>query len=281
MPWIHAMTDDDTSANEAVSADPWSNLARFTPAPIALGRAGASLPTQACLRFALAHARARDAVHTPFDAESVARAVRDLGFDTALVESTAASREIYLRRPDLGRRLSERSREDLAARAQASCDLAVVVADGLSSAAIHAHAVPLLAELRPWIEQARWRVTPVVVAQQARVALGDEIGALLRARAVAVLIGERPGLSSPDSLGIYLTYAPRRGRTDAERNCISNVRREGLAPATAAFKLHWLLVQALARQLTGVGLKDESDRLLAHAPSRDDGGASPPARISE
>jgi ethanolamine ammonia-lyase small subunit len=247
----------------SVTEDPWQQLARLTPARIALGRVGASLPTSELLAFSLAHAKARDAVHQPLDAERIRRAIAELGFETCLVESAAASREIYLRRPDLGRRLSPASRTLLEAVAPvAPCDLALVVADGLSAAAVEAQAVPLLTAFQGWIRRARWSVSTVAIARQARVALGDEIGELMRAQAVAVLIGERPGLSSPDSLGVYLTFAPRAGRTDAERNCISNIRGEGLAHDVAAFKLGWLCGEALRRRLSGVTLKDESDHAL-------------------
>lgn len=242
--------------------DPWLGLARHTPARIALGRTGASLPTAEVLKFALAHAQARDAVHTPFDAAATADGVRALGFETLDVTSAAPARDIYLRRPDLGRRLSDESRARLAARTDAPIDLALVVADGLSSAAVHAQAVPFLAALKPWIASEGWRTGPVVVAREARVALGDEVGELLKARAVAVLIGERPGLSSPDSLGLYLTLNPQVGCNDAQRNCISNVRAEGLSHEAAAFKLAWLLKEAFRRSLTGVDLKDESDDFL-------------------
>lgn len=243
--------------------DPWSQLARLTPARIALGRAGCALPTREVLKFALAHARARDAVHTHFDADRIAAAIGNLGFETLMVASAAASREIYLRRPDLGRRLSPASRAMLAARTAPTVDLALVVADGLSSAAVHAHAMPLITAFRPLLAEAGWHAAPVVMAREARVALGDEIGALLNARAVALLVGERPGLSSPDSLGVYLTFAPKIGRTDAERNCLSNIRREGLAPEAAAAKLAWLLREAFRRQLTGIALKDDSNPALA------------------
>ena len=151
----------------------------------------------------------------------------------------------------------------LEARTGPEVDLVLVVADGLSAAAVHAQAVSLIAALRPLIAQAGWRAAPIVLACEARVALGDEIGALFKARAVAVLVGERPGLSSPDSLGVYLTFAPKIGRTDAERNCVSNIRQEGLAPEAAAVKVTWLLREALRRQLSGIALKDESDRTLA------------------
>lgn len=256
-----------------IDRDPWLAFARHTPARIALGRTGASLPTQEVLRFALAHAQARDAVHTPFDAGSVASAIEGLGFPVISASSAAPARDVYLRRPDLGRRLSDESRECLAqaGAAGAPVDLVLVVADGLSSAAVHAQAVPFLAALKPWIAAEGWRLAPVVVASQARVALGDEVGALLKVRAVVVLVGERPGLSSPDSLGLYLTFDPKPGRSDAERNCISNVRAEGLPHASAAFKLAWLIKEAFRRALTGVDLKDESDLLLS------DG--RPPARL--
>ena len=239
--------------------DPWAALGELTPARIALGRAGSGLPTRALLAFSLAHARARDAVHARFDAEAVEAAVQALGFETLRVHSAAPDRTTYLGRPDLGRQLSPDSRERLARQPRRPFDLALVVADGLSPAAVEGHGAALIAALAPWIERAGWRVAPVAVAAQARVALGDEIGEALGARAVAMLIGERPGLSSPDSLGIYLTFGPRAGRTDAERNCISNVRREGLSYEAAAFKLAWLLGEAFRLRLTGVALKDESD----------------------
>ncbi|MDP4023195.1 ethanolamine ammonia-lyase subunit EutC [Methylobacterium sp. NEAU 140] len=240
----------------------WARLAGLTPARIGLGRAGSFLPTRAVLRFGLDHAQARDAVHTPMDADAVAEAIGALGLGTLRAASRAPDRASYLRRPDLGRRLAPEDRAALEA-SEGGADLALVVADGLSARAVHEGAAPLLAAFAPHAERAGWRLAPVVVAAQARVALGDEIGAALRARAVAVLIGERPGLSSPDSLGIYLTLAPRVGRSDAERNCISNVRAAGLTHDRAAFRLAWLLERALALGLTGVRLKDESDRALA------------------
>jgi ethanolamine ammonia-lyase small subunit len=257
------MTDDATG-------DPWASLARFTPARIALGRTGSGLPTHQVLAFALAHALARDAVHTPFDVAGVEAALQGLGFATRRVASRAPDRDTYLRRPDLGRRLDDVSRTGLTAAALGPVDVAIVVADGLSSTAIHTQAAPFLAALRPWIAQAGWSTGPVVIAGQARVALGDEVGALMRAHSVVLLVGERPGLSSPDSLGLYLTYAPRVGRDDSERNCISNIRPAGLAHDLAAFKAAWLLRQALSLDLTGVRLKDESDGQLVE-------GRAPPA----
>jgi len=242
----------------AADDDPWTALRRFTPARLALGRAGASLPTREVLRFALAHAQARDAVHAPFAAETIASGIEALGLRPIEVASAAPDRATYLRRPDLGRRLSEESRARLEAEPASRPDLAIAVADGLSATAVAAHAVPLVAALLD-ATRPRPSLAPVAVARQARVALGDEVGVALGARCVLVLIGERPGLSSPDSLGAYLTFDPRPGRTDAERNCVSNVRPEGLAYAVAAGKLAWLLAESFRRRLTGVALKDESD----------------------
>ena len=237
----------------------WRRLAGLTPARIGLGRAGSGLPTREVLRFGLDHAQARDAVHAPLDEPALTGALKDLGFAPVTVASQAPDRATYLRRPDLGRRLAA---EDRAALQAAPADLAIVIADGLSARAVHENAAPVLSALKVHVETAGWTLAPIVIARQARVALGDEIGHALGVRAVAVLIGERPGLSSPDSLGIYLTFGPRPGRSDAERNCISNVRPAGLTHDRAAFKLHWLLAQAFTLGLTGVTLKDESDRSL-------------------
>ncbi|WP_198293072.1 ethanolamine ammonia-lyase subunit EutC [Methylobacterium sp. WSM2598] len=248
---------------EALTAEEaWGRLKALTPARIGLGRAGSGLPTREVLAFALAHAQARDAVHAPLDAAALRAGIEGLGLPVLAIASRAPDRATYLRRPDLGRQPDPEDLARLAAAAGDPVDLAIVVADGLSARAVHEGAVPLLAALAPAIAGSGWSLAPIVLAEQARVALGDAVGAALRARAVAVLIGERPGLSSPDSLGIYLTLDPRPGRTDAERNCLSNVRAAGLRPDLAAFKLHWLLGEAFRRGLTGVALKDESDRLL-------------------
>ena len=255
------------AATAGVDANSWGALRRFTHARIALGRAGSSLPTTPLLEFNLAHAQARDAVHQPLDTEALHAALREAGFETLDVTSAAPDRAHYLRRPDLGRLLSDESAAHLADYASSmngTPDVVYVVADGLSAYAAARHALPLLRALSAQLEG--WHVGPVVVARQARVALGDGIGERLRARMIVMLIGERPGLSSPDSLGLYLTYGPRIGRSDAERNCISNVRPEGLRYETAAFKLHYLMTQARRLSLTGVGLKDDSDRLLAASP---------------
>jgi ethanolamine ammonia-lyase small subunit len=251
-----------------VIPDIWSQLRQLTGARIALGRAGGSLPTAPMLDFQLAHARARDAVNLPFDAAGVQRQLAEGGYQELGVHSQAADRILYLQRPDLGRRLDPPSRDALrqfAERRGGDYDAVFVIADGLSALAVHSHAIAVLDRAWAALAQAGWRLAPVVVASQARVALGDEIGGLLGAGQVAILIGERPGLSAADSLGIYLTYAPRVGRTDAERNCISNIRPEGLGYEAAARKLIHLMEQARRLQLSGVGLKDESGDLLPPA----------------
>ena len=237
-------------------------LAALTPARVGLGRCGASLPTAEVLRFGLAHARARDAVHARFDAASLAARIAAQGCGAIFVESAAPTRGDYLRRPDLGRRLSAASAGGLAMR-EAGFDLAIVVADGLSAAAAETQAPPLLAALLPLLERRRLSLAPILIASQARVALADEAARLLGARMVLALIGERPGLSSPDSLGAYLTYGPRPGVTDAERNCVSNIRPDGLGFVEAAGTLDWLIGEAFQLRLTGVALKDVSGAALA------------------
>jgi ethanolamine ammonia-lyase small subunit len=244
------------------------DLRALTPARVGLGRAGASLPTDALLGFTLDHARARDAVHAAFDTARLAAGLTSLGLNVVAVSSQVGSRADYLRRPDLGRLLDSGSRRVLA---EQGCDLgqlAIVIGDGLSPAAVNVHAVELVRHLVPRLTEAGLGLGLglAIVASGARVALGDEIGALLGARMVVMLIGERPGLSAPDSLGAYLTFGPRIGLTDAERNCVSNIHGAGLGYDDAAFKIAWLVREGLARQLTGVALKDES--------------GSPPPRIS-
>lgn len=252
---------------DVITPDPWHALREHTPARVALGRSGVSLPTHELLRFGSAHAMARDAVHVPLDALTLCKALRAHDWPSLHVRSAAPDRATYLLRPDLGRCLDQISATQLREHAPATaCDLLLVVGDGLSSLAVNRHALPLIEQIRAQAPAA-WRFGPVVVAEQARVALGDPIGELLQARLVVVLIGERPGLSSPDSLGIYLTWAPRSGRTDAERNCISNVRPEGLGYAQAARKLLWLCGEAQRLRLTGVQLKDRSEVVQVGAAS--------------
>lgn len=244
-------------------ADPWMHLAGLTPARVALGRAGGSVPTRPLLDFQLAHARARDAVQAPFDPRALADQIAALGHPVMRVESAAGDKRAYLLRPDLGRMLSDSSRERLVAEASrgAGWDVVLIVSDGLSALAAHRQAVPTLAALLPELRAAGWRVAPVVVAAGGRVALEDEIGQRLGAQLAVILLGERPGLGAPDSLGAYLVYEPRVGRTDAERNCVSNIRPEGLPPPRAARRLFYLLSQARHHHLSGVRLKDESDLL--------------------
>ena len=249
------------SPSDVVVTNPWQGLKRHTPARIALGRSGISLPSAPQLAFQLAHAQARDAVHRAFDIQGTADAIRALGQDVLFAHSAAADRSIYLQRPDLGRRLDEPSAAALHARRSGErCDLGVVVADGLSALAVERHAAPLLGALLDELrnDDMPWRIGPAVLVRQGRVAVGDEIGELLDANLVLVLIGERPGLSSPDSMGLYLTWSPRPGRNDAERNCISNVRPAGQPYPDAARRAAYLLRAARSRQLTGVSLKDES-----------------------
>lgn len=243
--------------------DPWMRLSERTPARIALGRVGSSLPTREVLAFALAHARARDAVHASFDAAALMARLRADGLNVVEAESAAPSREAYLRRPDWGRSLSAGAALTLDLLGKPGGDVAIVVADGLSAAAAAGEAPRLVALMRAKIASAGLGLGPVVVARQARVALGDAIGERIGARSVLVLIGERPGLSAPESLGAYLTFNPKVGARDAERNCVSNIRDGGLTAAEAAHKLGWLLGEAFRRGLTGVGLKDESDALGA------------------
>lgn len=221
--------------------DPWAGLRELTSARIALGRAGHSLPTRELLAFQLAHAKARDAVGRAMDVTMFHEAL--------FLHSAAHDRATYLRRPDLGRRLDT----DSAGRiTRGDWDAALIVADGLSATAIHRHALPFLEASRT--ELADWRIAPVCVVEQGRVAIGDEIGELIGAKLAVVMIGERPGLSSPDSMGVYLTWSPRIGRTDAERNCVSNIRAEGLEPALAARRVAAIMRAAREQRLTGVGL---------------------------
>ncbi|WP_448654064.1 ethanolamine ammonia-lyase subunit EutC [Pseudomonas fluorescens] len=241
--------------------NPWLELRRLTPARIALGRTGTSIPTSAQLDFQFAHAQARDAVHLPFDHAGLSSQMAERGRDSLLLHSAAVDRHMYLQRPDLGRRLSDESAQRLREYAVANpggVDLAVVVADGLSALAVHKHTLPFLTRMEEQTHAEGWSLSPVILVEQGRVAVADEVGQLLGAKMVVILIGERPGLSSPDSLGLYFTYNPKVGLTDAYRNCISNVRLEGLSYGMAAHRLLYLMKEACRRQLSGVNLKDEA-----------------------
>ena len=248
---------------DILGKDMWLGLRAYTPARIAQGRSGVSLPTAANLQFQLDHARARDAVHLGFNTQ---RFVQEYGIvfpalaAPLLLKSEAENRAQYLQRPDLGRRLPEAVWQDLrqSLTANQRFDIAIVVADGLSSAAVQAHALSLLQLLVPVLLKHNLSLAPLCVATQARVALGDDIGEALKATLLIMLIGERPGLSSPDSLGMYLTYSPRRGCSDAERNCVSNIRKGGLSYQQACDTTIYLATSALKRAVSGVSLKDES-----------------------
>ncbi len=237
----------------------WTPLRRLTAARIGLQRAGVSVGTADHLAFRTAHALARDAVQSELDTAILAREVAALGLDPRVLASACTDTHEFLTRPDRGRRLSTASRTALAAPPD-RCDVVFALVGGLSARGVAAHAVPLLAILLPRLRD--WRIGPACLVGRGRVALGDEIGAALDAAMVVVLIGERPGLSAPDSLGAYLTWQPRLGRRDAERNCVSNIRPEGLPIVDAAARLLWLMTQARSMRLTGVGLKDESGPAL-------------------
>ena len=234
------------------------DLRDLTPARVGLGRAGASMPTEALLGFTLDHARARDAVHAACDVAAIVSGLNDLGLAAFEVCSRAGNRQHYLRRPDLGRTLDEVSQQLLASHSDGACQLAIVIGDGLSPTAVNAHAIELVRSLMPRLAIDGIEIGQAVVASGARVPLGDEIGQLVGARMVVMLIGERPGLSAPDSLGAYLTFGPTIGRTDAERNCVSNIHGSGLGYDEAAHRIAWLIREGLAREVTGLALKDES-----------------------
>ncbi len=246
--------------NEAeIARDPWQSLSRFTPARIALGRAGISLPTRACLEFQLAHALARDAVNIPLDFASLAQQVNLLGYQTQTLQTQAENQSLYLQRPDLGRLLSASALDCLQNTASIQADAVVVVADGLSSKAIAHHAEPFLSLLLPQLQANGYTLPPVCLVKHGRVAIGDAIAEHYATRLCIVLIGERPGLSSPDSMGIYYTYQAKSGiSTDANRNCISNIHNNGLSYEQALKKLLFLINESEKLKFSGVNLKDET-----------------------
>lgn len=246
---------------DVVTVNPWVALTQFTQARIALGRAGTSLPTRPHLDFQFAHARARNAVHHEFNHERVMSQLVDRKLDVISLISAAKTRPIYLQRPDLGRRLSDDSFEDLkiAKGEDSEFDISIVLVDGLSSFAVELNAIPFLDILLPKLAASGYSISPVAVVRQGRVAIGDPICESLKAKLVIVLIGERPGLSSPDSLGCYITWMPSNKSNDADRNCISNIRHGGIDFPGAAHKLMYLIDQAFERKLSGVNLKDETE----------------------
>jgi ethanolamine ammonia-lyase small subunit len=253
-----------------------SRLRALTPARVGLARTGISQETRDLLDFQRCHAQARDAVHSRLEAATLVATLAALtGTEVLHLHSGAKDRATYLQRPDRGRTLNEASQVELAKhkptiRQEVRPRVSVIVADGLSALAVERHAAPLIAQLLPLLhshEPHGWQLAPMCVVEQGRVAIGDEIGQWLGAQISIVLIGERPGLSSPDSLGAYITWEPHPGRTDAERNCISNIRGQGLSYAQAASQLGYYLTQARRLQLTGIALKEQ-------APSLPQGGAS-------
>lgn len=249
------------AAPATTAEDPWRALSQFTQARIGLGRAGGSMPTRPQLEFQLAHARARDAVLQPLDVDAMQAQLAGLGHEVLRLASAAPDRAGFIARPDLGRVLGAESAAFLAGRTQPATqyDLAFVIADGLSALAVERHAPPLLAHLLPMLDAQDWTLAPLSLVTQGRVAIGDDVGQALGARLSVILIGERPGLSSPDSLGAYLTWAPRRGRSNAERNCVSNIREPGgLAYPVAATRLQYLLSESRRLRLSGVGLKEDA-----------------------
>ncbi|MBA35510.1 MAG: ethanolamine ammonia-lyase [Oleispira sp.] len=266
---------DEIEKNESHTvSNSWHVLREYTAARIGLGRAGISVPTKHLLDFQLAHAQAQDAVHLPLDTQQL---IRDIELPLITVHSQVTDRSHYLQRPDLGRRLNSESVAELKLHAAVEddpYDLVIVIVDGLSSFAIQKNAAPLLQQLTQRLSEhallktseknkavSICRLAPIVIVEQGRVAVGDEIGELLNAKSVLVFIGERPGLSSPDSLGLYLTWAPKVGLTDESRNCISNVRPEGLVYSEAVNKILYLLNEAHQRQLTGVNLKERTQEI--------------------
>jgi ethanolamine ammonia-lyase small subunit len=243
-----------------LTPDPWSSLRRFTSARIALGRAGGSLPTAELLDFALAHAAARDAVHSVLDIPSLIEDLKSIGLPVIVCKTQVPDRVTYLQRPDLGSRLDPASNDVLAGQAK-EADLSIVISDGLSAIAARSHAANLLKELIPLLKVDGISLAPLVIAPLARVAVQDEVGHALGSRASLIVLGERPGLGCPDSLGAYLVFHPRPGNTNADRNCVSNIRPAGLPIPAAAATLRYLIGESIRRKISGIQLKDERSAL--------------------
>lgn len=253
---------DAATDNPLVQLNPWHSLRQYTDARIALGRAGNSLPTQAHLAFQLDHAKARDAVHLPLDYPLLTKRLRSFGLPLLTLASCVDTRQTYLQRPDLGRTLSAQSITEL----QQFCegekqryDLVIVITEGLSSLAISENIEPMLSALLPVLEQLQLSLAPICIVKQGRVAIADDVGYHINARLSLILVGERPGLSSPDSLGIYFTYQPEPGCPDSKRNCLSNIRKRGMSYQQASERLRYLLTEADRRGYSGVELKDETE----------------------
>jgi ethanolamine ammonia-lyase small subunit len=247
--------------NAPSHSDAWSGLTRFTNARIARGRAGGSWRTETLLEFRLAHAQARDAVGKTFAPDALEADLHQAGYETLRLSTAVNEPALFLKRPDLGRKLSDDSRRLLIQKADAWADrqLAVIISDGLSAQAAEKQAAPTLIKLLSLLSQIGWKTCPIFIAPFARVKLQDEIGALLHVRHTLMLLGERPGLGSPDSLGAYFTYEPRPNRTDADRTCVSNIRPDGFPPTEAALKLAQLLLQSLQQRRSGIGLMEPAE----------------------
>lgn len=242
--------------------DAWQSLRSFTAARIALGRTGVSVPATETLQFKLAHAHARDAVYSELKKDVLFTSLQTFQLPVFFLESKASDRHIYLQRPDLGRKLDTSSKQKLENFHSKQYDVCITVADGLSAIAVNEHAFAVMKILLPLLQEHKFSIAPLCIVQQARVAIADETASLLKARLSIILIGERPGLSSPDSLGAYITYNPAVGLTDESRNCISNIRPEGLQYEQAANKIFYLINEAFRLQLTGVQLKDNGARKI-------------------
>src|SRR6188474_2591715 len=251
-----------SSTENSFIPDSWESLKVFTKARIALGRTGVATPLKEVLDFKMCHAHARDAIYSVLELNELEEGLQQFHSGVIIVASRAADRSIYLQRPDYGRNLDKSSADNLKNESNYSVDVSITIADGLSATAINKHAVPILKKLIPLLKQSVLTIAPIVVAQQARVAIADEIGSLLNAKLSLILIGERPGLSSPDSMGAYITYDPSPGTTDESRNCVSNIRQEGLSYDLAAAKITKLINASLQLKLSGIMLKDEEQNLL-------------------
>ena len=243
--------------NINISIDPWDGLKKFTSARIAIGRTGVAAPLKEVLDFRLCHAHARDAVYSVLKIDELVKSLQQFKLPVITVSSEAKDRAVYLQRPDYGRRLNEVSWDKLREYNIKIPDVAIIIADGLSATAINEHSVPLLEKLISLLKRTGTIIAPLIIAQQARVALADEIGFLLNAKLSLILIGERPGLSSPDSMGAYITYQPSPGLTDESRSCISNIRPEGLTYNLAAEKLALLINASMQLKLSGILLKED------------------------
>lgn len=251
-----------SSTHHSFIPDPWESLKSFTKARIALGRTGVAPPLKELLDFKMCHAHARDAVYSVLELDELEEGLQQFQSSVVIVASRAGDRSVYLQRPDYGRNLEKSSVNNLKNESSYSVDVSITIADGLSATAINKHAVPVLKKLVPRLKQSVLTIAPIVIAQQARVAIADEIGSLLNAKLSLILIGERPGLSSPDSMGAYITYKPSPGTTDESRNCVSNIRPEGLNYDLAAEKIAKLIKASLQLKLSGIMLKDEEKNLL-------------------